>query len=254
LFRLKSKGLLVCILVISFLASLLVPSQSSVLANEHPQPSRVKKMELLVMSGEEELKVIQTMIFSNESTDRVPFFIGLLDSFQEPYVLKGAPEEAEMEEQENGILLKNVDLPKGETVVVVGYTLPMGERTILPVLKQPFLIEKVDVLIEIKSLIVHSNNFLPQSSRETYGKSEFRRFTKLALAPHEPWRILFRTYKGNGVGGEPYQIAGEVTDPSLTVVTNVHEKNIPKSVFNIMIIIVILTVGITSIRRSTRGS
>lgn len=227
--------------------------QANVLAENHPHPARMSKMELLVMSGDESLSVIQTMQYQNTGEKSVPFVIGLPEKYKDFYVLKGIPEDADVEYQDTGILVDQ-DLPVGKTTVIVGYNLPMKERSIMPVITQPFLIEQVDVIIEIKSLIVSASEFLPQSSREKYGDSDFRRFTRLNLQPKEPWPILFRMYRTSETSKEPYQIAGDATDPSLPVVDQVHDKNIPKSVLNIFIIVFILTVGMISIRRSTRGT
>jgi hypothetical protein len=205
------------------------------------------------MSGEGSINVIQTMRYQNTGEKGTPFFIGLPEKYKGFYVLKGVSEEAEIEYQDSGILIDG-ELPVGDTTVVLGYNLPMKERSIMPVITQPYLAEQVDVIIEVKSLIVSASGFLPQSNREKYGGNDFRRFTRLNLQPKEPWPILFRMYRGLETGKEPFQIAGEPTDPSLPVVGQVHEKNIPKSVLNIFIIFFILTVGMISIRRSTKGT
>jgi hypothetical protein len=225
---------------------------ANVLAESHPHPVRISKMDLLVMSGEGSLNVIQTMHYQNAGEKGAPFFIGLPEKYENPYIIKGMPDDVEIEYQDTGILV-NQDVPFGETTVVVGYTLPMQQRSIMPVITQPYLVEQVDVIIEVKSLIVSASNFLPQSNREKYGGNDFRRFTRLNLQPKEPWPILFRMYRGLETGKEPFQIAGEATDPSLPVVDHVHKKNIPKSVLNIFIIFFILTVGMISIRRSDKG-
>ncbi|EGL84132.1 hypothetical protein CathTA2_0314 [Caldalkalibacillus thermarum TA2.A1] len=220
-----------------------------------PHHVRILKMEMMVLGGDGELRVVQTIHYKNQDETDAPFLVALPKPHNNPWVIQGIPEDAEITQQDDGLLV-DWPLPVGETTVTVGYTIPLEDRSVTPVFRQPVLTEQIDVLIEINKLIVQTGDFLPQSQREQYGGQEFRRFTKLNLQPNEPWPVFFRMYRVDEAraGKEPYLIAGEAVDPSLKVIGHVHQKNIPKTVFNIFTIIFILTVGMISIRWSTKGT
>lgn len=212
----------------------------------------IKKTDLVVFSNDEILKVVEVLSYvNNDQRDHLEINI---PENAKNFSLFGGLDQTKVKITDNQLVYDGT-LPDGEFSITYGYNLALDQNSHASLTyKQPYWVRESNISIPVGQLTVNGEKFHTQSNIIELEGLKLRQFRRVDLSKNTDWILSFQQSAFKQVtGSDSHSTKGETTKNGLPIIAHTHGGNPKEAFFNILFIILILILGIISIRFSSNS-